>query len=56
MIPTSDRAVPVAFGWHPYLQLPDTPRAQWTLQLPAREHLTLDDRGIPTGATTDEPA
>ena len=28
VIPTSDQTVPVAFGWHPYLQLTDTPRAR----------------------------
>jgi galactose mutarotase-like enzyme len=46
--------VPVAFGWHPYLQLPDGPRAGWELVLPARRHLALDDRGIPTGAEDAE--
>jgi aldose 1-epimerase len=49
LVPTADREVPVAFGWHPYLRVPGTPRSRWTLRLPAREHLTLDDRGIPTG-------
>jgi galactose mutarotase-like enzyme len=56
LLPTGDRKVPVAFGWHPYLRVPGTPRARWRLRLPAREHLTLDDRGIPTGASTREPA
>ena len=51
LVPTGDRKVPVAFGWHPYLRVPGTPRAQWSLRLPAREHLDLDDRGIPTGAS-----
>jgi galactose mutarotase-like enzyme len=54
VVPTGDRAVPVAFGWHPYLQLPGTPRTEWTLDLPAREHLALDARGIPTGASAGE--
>jgi aldose 1-epimerase len=48
--PTSDRPVPVAFGWHPFLRLPTGRRADWRLRLPARDHLALDGRGIPTGA------
>jgi galactose mutarotase-like enzyme len=56
LVPTGDRKVPVAFGWHPYLRLPGTPRSRWTLRLPAREHLLLDDRGIPTGASAREPS
>ena len=42
-------AVPVAFGFHPYVGLPDLPRARWRLQLPAMRRLLLDARGIPTG-------
>jgi galactose mutarotase-like enzyme len=56
IVPTGRRAVPVAFGWHPYLRLPGAPRRRWTLGLPARRHLALDARGIPTGAATTEPA
>ncbi len=46
--------MPVAFGWHPYLQLPGTARGEWALELPAREHLALDRRGIPTGVAAGE--
>jgi aldose 1-epimerase len=53
---SGDRPVPVAFGWHPYLQLPGAPRATWRLLLPHRRHLELDDRGLPTGEAADEPA
>jgi len=53
---TGERPVPVAFGWHPYLRLPGAPRAAWRLLLPDRAHLDLDDRGLPTGKTADEPA
>ncbi len=53
---TGDRPVPVAFGWHPYLRLPGARRAAWRLLLPDRTHLDLDDRGLPTGKTADEPA
>ncbi|MDP9209244.1 MAG: aldose 1-epimerase [Actinomycetota bacterium] len=53
---TGERSVPVAFGWHPYLRLPGAPRATWRLLLPDRVHLDLDDHGLPTGKTADEPA
>jgi galactose mutarotase-like enzyme len=51
---TGRRRVPVAFGWHPYLRVPGTPRRAWRLRLPSRTHLLLDDRGLPTGATRRE--
>ncbi|HEV8425276.1 MAG TPA: aldose 1-epimerase [Actinomycetes bacterium] len=54
--PTGERPVPVAFGWHPYLQLPGAPRADWRLLLPERRHLELDGRGLPTGRAEDEAA
>jgi galactose mutarotase-like enzyme len=55
---TGDVAVPVAFGFHPYLQLPGVPRAEWVLEAPVHERLLLDDRGLPTGereVTSIEP-
>jgi galactose mutarotase-like enzyme len=55
VIPTGRRRVPVAIGWHPYLRLPDVPRSRWRLRLPARNHLTLDAFGLPTGASEREP-
>jgi aldose 1-epimerase len=54
IVPTDARAVPVAFGWHPYLRLPGTPRRRWRLRMPDRTHVTLDDRGIPTGGEVTE--
>lgn len=51
---TSDTAVPLCFGFHPYLQIPETPRAQWIIETPAMRHLDVDERGLPTGATTDQ--
>jgi len=56
IIPTGRRAVPAAFGWHPYLQLRSSPRHSWRLRLPTRDHLALDARGIPTGTSRREPA
>lgn len=46
---TGDVPVPVSFGFHPYLRLPDVPRAEWRVELPSLRRLVLDDRMIPTG-------
>ena len=46
---TGDVAVPIGFGFHPYLQLPDVPREQWHVELPVGHRLLLDSRGLPTG-------
>ncbi len=51
LTPTSDIPVPVSFGFHPYLGLPELPRQDWRVTLPAMRHLTLDARNIPTGAS-----
>ena len=56
VVPTGRRRVPIAFGWHPYLRLPDASRRLWRLRMPKRRHLELDPLGIPTGAATDEAA
>jgi aldose 1-epimerase len=49
LVPTGDVAVPVAFGWHPYLRLPRAPRPEWELELPPMEMLELDALQLPTG-------
>lgn len=54
--PTGERAVPIAYGYHPYLRLPGGRRADVRLRLPARTHIELDDRGLPTGASHAEDA
>jgi aldose 1-epimerase len=46
---TGEHAVPVSFGFHPYLRLPDVAREDWRVELPAMRHLQLDARSIPTG-------
>jgi galactose mutarotase-like enzyme len=56
LVETSVRAaaaasVPLAFGFHPYLTIPDSDRRAWEVELPVREHLLLDKRMIPTGAS-----
>lgn len=48
---TGSRAVPLCFGFHPYLQIPDAPRAEWVIETPPLRHLRLDDLGLPTGAS-----
>jgi aldose 1-epimerase len=48
-----DQPVPVAFGFHPYLRIPDAPRGAWRLRLPEMRRLPLDASGIPTGS--EEP-
>jgi aldose 1-epimerase len=45
----SDEAMPVAIGFHPYLQLHDSPRDQWKVHLAARDHMVLNNLLIPTG-------
>jgi aldose 1-epimerase len=52
--PTGDVAVPIAFGFHPYLRLPRLPRSEWNLEAPVERLLVLDERGVPTGER--EPA
>lgn len=46
---TAAVAVPVAFGYHPYLVIPGAPRAEWEVELPVENRLVLDDDLIPTG-------
>jgi galactose mutarotase-like enzyme len=51
-----DGPVPLSFGFHPYLAPPGAARADWRVELPDRTHLALDARGLPTGATQEQPA
>jgi aldose 1-epimerase len=46
---TGTVAVPVAFGYHPYLRIPGLRRGGWEVRLPPRRHLALDMSGLPTG-------
>ena len=47
---TGERDVPISFGFHPYLSLPEGERGSWEVTLPVRERLLLDSQMIPTGA------
>jgi aldose 1-epimerase len=49
-------AVPLAFGFHPYLSLPGVPRDRWLIDLPAMRPLELDGDQIPVGAGPALPA
>src|SRR3954452_16283927 len=56
LIAGPDGAVPVSFGFHPYLRLPEVMRSTWRIELPAMEHLEVDTLGIPTGASEFVPS
>jgi aldose 1-epimerase len=42
-------AVPVSFGFHPYLTLPGSDRRRWSIELPVAQRAVLDSHMIPTG-------
>jgi aldose 1-epimerase len=46
-------AVPLAFGFHPYLAPARTPRELWQVELPAMRALALDAAQIPTGPAAE---
>jgi galactose mutarotase-like enzyme len=48
--------VPLTFGFHPYLSLPNAPRETWVIELPAMHRLALDASQIPTGAGQAQPS
>jgi aldose 1-epimerase len=54
--PTGDVAVPLCFGFHPYLQVPGVPRQEWIIDTPALRHLAVDPRGIPNGSHSAQEA
>ena len=43
--------MPVSVGFHPYFQLTDSPRDEWTISVGARTHLKLTPNKLPTGET-----
>lgn len=45
----SREPMPVAIGFHPYFQLTDSPREEWTLSVGAKTHWILGPGKIPTG-------
>ena len=53
---TTGSRVPLCFGFHPYLQLPDVPRAEWRIETPAMRFHPVNAWGIPTGVLEDREA
>ena len=53
---SGDTAVPLCFGFHPYLRLPDVARSEWIIETPPLRHLRLDGRGLPDGESESQPA
>ncbi len=49
--PAGAAALPISFGFHPYLSLPDHDRASWEVTLPVSRRLELGETMIPTGAS-----
>lgn len=47
----STEPMPVAIGFHPYFQLTDSTREDWTLSVGAKTHWILGPNTIPTGET-----
>jgi aldose 1-epimerase len=47
----SAEPMPVAVGFHPYYQLTDAPRDEWTITVGAKTHWLLGPTKLPTGAT-----
>lgn len=43
--------LPLCIGFHPWYQIPDCSRDQWTVHLPVRKHYQLSSRLVPTGET-----
>ena len=53
---TTGSRVPLCFGFHPYLQLPDVPRAEWQVEMPAMRFCPVNAWGIPTGVVEERRA
>jgi len=49
----STKPMPIAIGFHPYFQIPDAPRAEWSAHVPARKHVEMDSELVATGEMTD---
>jgi aldose 1-epimerase len=47
----SDSPMPVAVGFHPYFQVNDAPRDEWTFSIGAKTHWIVNQQKLPTGQT-----
>jgi len=45
----SAEPMPVSIGYHPYFNVHDAPRGEWTIHIGARKHLVLSDKLLATG-------
>lgn len=41
--------MPISIGYHPYFNVHDAPRGQWSVHIGARKHLLLNDKLLATG-------
>jgi aldose 1-epimerase len=46
---TTGASVPLCYGFHPYLQIPGVPRAEWRIETPKMRFRPVNAWGIPTG-------
>jgi aldose 1-epimerase len=53
---SGDVSVPLCGGWHPYVQLPGSPRATWRVHLPEIDQLVVGADMLPTGVVERRPA
>jgi aldose 1-epimerase len=52
----STEPMPVSVAYHGYFTLPGSPRDSWSVRIPAREHVVLNDKLTPTGERKPFPA
>ena len=45
----STESMPIVLGFHPFFQIPDISRDEWTAHIPARIHVIPGEHNIPTG-------
>jgi len=45
----SAEPMPVSIGYHPYFNVHDAPRGEWTVHIGARKHLVLSEKLLATG-------
>src|ERR1051326_8599602 len=48
---SSNEPMPISIGFHPYFQLTDSPRDEWTISVGAKTHWKLAATKVPTGET-----
>ncbi|HEY7307676.1 MAG TPA: aldose 1-epimerase [Bryobacteraceae bacterium] len=44
--------MPIVLGFHPYFNIPDVPRAEWIVHVPARKHVETNAHLVATGELT----